>query len=214
MLALLLVATLSGHWEGSIRLPALELPLVLDLASDSAGRWTGSVTFPGLNVKGAQLLQLEVHDSTATFVLKGVLGDPKFETRLNADGSLSGQFLEGGNKAPLTLRRTGEPQVDLPPAPAPVRKELEGAWTGEFPFNDRKIRADLTLSGITAKLKLTGRREFDIPVSLVADEEGLITIDSAETRMGLELRFNPPTSELRGTFHQGSIESPITLRRP
>ena len=44
-----------GRWEGSIRIPGRELPLVVDLAPGTAGRWTGSLIIAGLGLKGAPL---------------------------------------------------------------------------------------------------------------------------------------------------------------
>ena len=67
-----------GRWEGSIRIPGRELPLVVDLAPGSSGGWTGSLIIPGLGLKGAPLSNIVVGGSDVGFDLGAALRDPKY----------------------------------------------------------------------------------------------------------------------------------------
>jgi hypothetical protein len=56
-----------GRWEGLVRIPGRELPVVVDLAPVPAGGWTGSIILPGLDIKGAQLANIAATPSEVGF---------------------------------------------------------------------------------------------------------------------------------------------------
>jgi hypothetical protein len=205
-----------GRWEGTIEIPGSPLAAVIDLAQ-SGGEWIGSATVPGF-IKGAQLAGLVVQSSALSFTLKGALGDPKFTGQV-ADGAITGSLVQAGNTAPVHLRRTGTPQVDLPRQSTPVTAGLEGEWRGEFVLNGNPIKATLTLTNqpagkATAKFLVVGRRETNIPIDLVRQEGDFVTVVSSQYRISWEGRLEPARKELTGTFAQGPIETPLNLRRP
>lgn len=209
---------LVGRWEGAVRTPARDVPLVIDLASDNSGAWQGSAISPGYGVKGAPLANLKVTESGVSFTIKGGLGDPELQGHLTADGKLAGEYRQAGNTAPFSLEKSGPAQVELPRASTTVRKELAGAWHGEFELMGNTRRAQLDFAngergGATAKFVVTGKRENVIPVSLVTDEGGIVTVESREFGITLELRLDGTSSELKGLFLQGPLELPLTLRR-
>lgn len=108
-----------GRWEGSVKIPERELKLIVDLAQDSGGAWIGSIIIPGLDVKGAALGDIAVTGSEVSFAIKSALGaqragPAKFKARAT-NATLVGDFMQGGNTAPFTLKKTGPPQVELPP---------------------------------------------------------------------------------------------------
>ena len=208
----------AGRWEGTVKLPARDVPLVIDLAPDAAGVWRGSATSPGYGVKGAPLDKLSVTGNEVTFTIRGGLGGPEFRGQLTADGTLAGEYKQAGNAAPFSLHRTGDAQVELPRTSTAVRAEAVGSWQGEFELMGYKRRALLELAdrekgGATAKFMVIGRRENQIPVSLVTDEGGYITVESREFGITLELRLDAGSGELTGTFTQGPFDAPVTLRR-
>lgn len=212
MLAMLLVATLAGRWEGTIQVPGMELPFVLDLAVDASNRWTGSATFPSRGVKGALLTDLVAGDGKVSFGLKA-MGEPKVAARLQPDGTLAGEFVQGGNRAPFVLHSVGEAQVEAPRPQMAVGAALEGDWEGEFRLNDRPLKAFLKLEAKTAKFKVVGRREFEIPIESLTEEAGFLTADSPSTGIRVELRFDGASKELRGVFRQGPMDTPLVLRK-
>lgn len=132
----------AGRWEGQI--PGGGLQLIVDLSEESEKGWIGSIIVPGLGVKGAPLADISVKDSELAFAIKGALGgervgQAKFKAHLTADGHLVGDFTQGGNTAPFVLKRTGPPQVELPPRSTAVSKELEGEWKGEYELNGTRV---------------------------------------------------------------------------
>lgn len=209
---------LAGRWEGVVRAPAREVPLVIDLAPDKAGVWQGSAISPGYGMKGAPLANLKVAESGVSFTIKGGLGDPELQGHLTPDGKLAGEYRQAGNTATFSLEKSGPPQVELPRPSTAVRRELVGAWQGEYEFLGDKRRALLNLANgergaATATFVVIGKQENKIPVSLVTDEGGIVTVESQEYGITLELRPGDTASELKGMFLQGPIELPMTLRR-
>jgi hypothetical protein len=204
-----------GRWEGTIQIPGTPLAAIIDL-TQSDGAWIGSATVPGFT-KGAPLADVVVRDSAVSFTLKGALGDPKFTGRLDA-GTLDGSFVQAGNSAAFHLRHSGPPQVDLPRQSTTVAAELAGGWQGEFTLGGNRLKASLKLTnqpgGIAAaQFVITGRREANIPIDLVRQEGDFLTVVSSQYRISFEGRLRKDTGEITGTFAQGPIENPLTLRR-
>jgi hypothetical protein len=208
----------AARWEGIVRVPGREVRLVLDLAQDSAGRWTGSAILPDRGIKGAPLSNMSVHDSEVSATVPGVWGDPRIVARLAADGSLAGELRQGGNTAPLALKRTGPPQVDPPRRSTPVPKELEGEWQGEMTVRGNPVRVKVTLAnrageGAVAKLLLSGRRETARDIDLVTEQSGLLTLEVFAAGMTIEGRVRKESGEIAGTYEQGPIEAGLKLHR-
>jgi hypothetical protein len=214
--------TLSGRWEGVVQIPDRELAVVVDLAQEDQA-WTGSITIPGLNVEGAELSDIAAGVKDVTFAIKDALGAQqfgaaKFTGHWNPDGSLVGQFVQAGNRAPFRLRRIGSPQVEPPARSTAVSKELEGEWKGDYEAMGYVRHVTLKLSnrgaeGAAAEFVVVGRRTNNLPVDLLTQEGDNVTVSSHATGISYEARFNPSAGELKGTLFQGPIEAPLLLRR-
>ena len=210
---------LAGRWEGAARVPSRDIPLVIDIAPDDAGQWRGSATVPGFGVKGAPLTGIKVTAGTLAFAINGAMGQPEITAHLSGDGTLEGEFRQGGNTAPLSLHKAGDAQVELPRTSTAVRKELEGSWVGEYELSGYKRQVLLDLANqpgkpAEARLTIIGKRENKVPVSLLIDEGAFLSLSSQEFQLSFELRYNPASNELTGDFAQGPFEAPVTLHRP
>jgi hypothetical protein len=209
----------NGRWEGAVQIPGRELQVVVDLAKAGGGPWQGSITIPGLNLQGTQLVDIAVQDSDASFGIKTGRGlEATFKGRFGADGSISGDFMQAGNRAPFILKKIGAPQVEAPLRSTLVMKDIEGEWKGEYQIFGTPRRVTLKLANgaensATAELVVVGRKVNNLPVDLVTQEGDLITIDSHQTGIGYEGRFKKEANEIRGTFMQGPVELPLVLRK-
>lgn len=56
-----------------------------------------------------------------------------------------------------------------------------------------------------------GKKVNNLPVNLVTQESDLLTLDSQETGISYEGRLRP--GEIVGLIKQGSLETPLTLKR-
>jgi len=209
----------SGRWEGTIQIPGKGLEVVVDLSKAKDGLWNGSIIIPGLNLPAAQLVDIAVQDSDASFGIKTGRGlDATFKGHFNTDLTLSGDFTQAGNKAPFVLKRTGAPQVEAPLRSTSVTTEIEGEWKGEYQIFGSPRHVTLKLangakSNATAEFVVVGRKVNNLPVDIVRQEGDLVTIESNQTGIGYEGRFNKQTNEIKGTFIQGPIELPLVLRK-
>ena len=206
----------SGRWEGSVKIPERELKLIVDLAQDRD--WIGSIIIPGMDVKGAALTDIMVKDSELTFVITSALDTAKFNGHFTANGAFTGNFMQAGNTAPFTLAKTGPPQVELPVRSTAIAKELEGEWQGEYELFGYPRHVTIKLAnhgdaGATAEVVVVGKKTNNLPVNLITQEGGFLTIDSHETRVSYEGRFEKDSGEINGTFTQGTLELPLVLRR-
>ena len=208
----------SGRWEGSVKIPERELRLIVDLAQNSDGAWIGSIIILGMDVKGAALTDIVVTNSELTFATKSALGAVKFSGHFSGNGALIGDFMQAGNGAPFTLEKAGRPQVEFPERSTPIAEELEGAWKGEYELFGYPRHVTIKLAnhgadGATAEFVVVGKKTNNLPVDLVTQEGGLLTIDSHEMGISYEGCFQKDSGEIHGTLVQGPLELPLVLRR-
>lgn len=209
---------LTGRWEGSIQIPERELKLVVDLAQANGG-WIGSLIVPGLGLNGAPLTNITAENSDASFTIKTARGlEATFKGHVTGDGTLAGSFMQAGNTAPFSLKKVGSPQVELPPRSTAVAKQLEGEWKGEYELfgYPRKVSLKLSNHGTdsaTAEFVVVGKKVNNLPVDLVTQEGDLLTIESHAIGIGYEGKVGKDGAEIVGTFNQGTLEIPLTLRR-
>jgi len=192
--------------------------LIVDLAHEAD--WSGSATLPGLNVKGAPLVDVNVQSAEVAFAIKAMAGpgaeSPRVKARL-ADGKLTGEFLQGGNRAPFILEKIGPPEVEQQPRSTGIAREFEGEWKGEYELlgHPRKVTLKLRDHGsepATAELVIVGRKVNNVPVDRVTQEGDFITIESAAFGLTYEGRIK--NNEIHGQLLQGPIEIALVLRKP
>jgi hypothetical protein len=214
---------IAGRWEGSVQIPGGGFNLIVDLDQPAGKNWIGSIIIPGLGVKGAPLTEIAINGSAVSGTIKGALtgartGSTVLKASLTNDGQLSGEFVQAGNRAPLVLRKTGPPQVELPRQSTVVSKDFVGEWKGDYEMNGYPRHVTLTLAnnesnGATAQLTVVGKRTTKPPVDLVLDEDGFLTIESHEIGITYEGRLGKEADAIKGTFTLGPFELPLTLRR-
>ena len=213
---------IGARWEGAIRIPGRDLPLIVDLAQERTGGWTGSAIVPGLGIKGAPLSNIVVTGSDISFELANALGAPPygpaaFKATL-AGNTMTGEMRQAGNAAQFALTRTGPSQVEPPLRSTPVARELESQWVGEFELGGYPRHVTMTLenhaqAGATAKLVIVGKQTTDLPVDLVIQDGRILRVESSPNQVAFEGRIDNESREIKGTFELGPLELPLTLRR-
>ena len=61
----------SGHWEGTLQVPNMEMKVEIDLARNGKGQFGGTFGQPSQGVKGLPLSSVTVETRTVRFVVKG-----------------------------------------------------------------------------------------------------------------------------------------------
>src|SRR3954462_3661295 len=91
----------SGHWEGAIQVPNMEMRIEIDLAKNAAGKLAGTFGQPAQTVRGLPLSSVAVDNRSITLVLKAGPDPSTFEGTLSEDGkSMSGTVAQAGKSAP------------------------------------------------------------------------------------------------------------------
>jgi hypothetical protein len=204
---------ISGRWEGIAQIPDDELTVIVDLAQEN-GVWVGSIIIPGLGLKGVPLTEIKVQPPDVNFAVKGALGI-QMKLRFDANNKLAGNFEQAGNRAPVTLQKTGPPQVEYPPRSTPVAKELEGEWKGDYEMLGYTRHVSIKFAnrpdGATADFVIVGRKHNVLPVDLITQEGEMVTVDSHE--MGFSFEGRLKNGKLIGAVRQAAMETPLVLER-
>jgi hypothetical protein len=213
----------SGRWEGSAQIPGRELKLIVDLSEESGKAMIGSIIIPGYGVKGAQLVDLHVRSGDLAFAIKGALGNQRvgqaeLHAHLTTDGHLSGEFRQGGLRAPFVLEKTGPSQVELPLRNTAISKELEGEWKGDYEMMGYARHATMKFSnrgaeGAALEFVIVGKKTNNVPVSLITQDDDFLMVKSEDFGITFEGRFAKEAGEIKGTLSQGAMEAPLVLRR-
>ena len=204
----------SGHWEGSVRLPAMEVAFQVDFERTAAGAVVGTISVPMQHLSGLPLTAVAIDDHTITF---GARSDQVMVGLLSADRrSISGEYRLPGLSAPFTLTRTGEPNLALPPKSAAIPAELEGQWTGTLDV-DGGLHLVLTLAneangasrGQMVKLDEGG---VTLPLRIATDGRG-VTLTSSAAPGSFTGTLSRDGSEIAGAYKQDGLSVPLTFTR-
>ena len=207
----------SGHWEGTLKVPQIELRVEIDLASDNQGVFSGTFSQPAQGVKGLPLSSVTVEASAVRFIVKGGPEPATFDGALSADGtSISGTVTQGGFTIPMNLSRTGDARIVRVPNSARIAKELEGTWNGTLDVNGVPMRLvvkmanqpDGTSSGTVISQDGSG---VEIAIGIV-QQASTVTIDVPSVGASYVAVLNAAGTELAGTWTQGPSAFPLTLK--
>ena len=189
----------AGRWEGVAEVPGQPLRLVIDLERDAQGRWAGSAILPGRGVKGAAVDGLAVSSCDVRLGLAAAFpgGDtlqPRLALACRPDGTLAGTFTLGGRTAAVSLRRSGAPQVDRPPAGSAITPSLAGTWTGRYELGGTPRDVTLVLAngaGGTGggQLVIVGKRTTTLQVDQVVQGREFVTVRAGSAGFSIEGRF-------------------------
>jgi hypothetical protein len=207
----------SGHWEGTVKAPGMEVKVEFDLARNDRGILAGTFSQPAQGVKGLPLSSVAVEASQVRFVVKGGPEPATFVGTLSEDRtSISGTVTQGGFTIPMSLLRTGDARIVRAPKSAPIAKELEGTWNGTLDVNGVPMRlvvrmanhSDGTAAGTVVSLDGGG---VEIPIAMTQNGSA-VTIEVPSVGAAYVAVLNPARTELEGTWTQGAAAFPLILK--
>jgi hypothetical protein len=195
---------------------------VVDLAKDPSGAWTGSMIIPGFDVKGAPLGNITVTGKDLSFDAGDAFGaapnNASFKAHVEEATAMTGQFTQGGHEAAFRLKRTGPAQVDLARRSTAVTSGTEGRWVGEYEMGGypRHVTIDIANragGAPSVEFVVVGKATTRVPIDFVAEEEGMLRLESNAYRIIFEGRVQAAEGRIVGTLDSGPFEVPFTLRR-
>jgi len=208
----------SGHWEGTVQIPNMELRIEIDLAKNGKGELAGTFGQPAQGVKGLPFSTVAVEGRTLRMLLKAGPQASTFVGVLSPDGkSISGDASQGSESVRFSLTRTGDAKIAPPPKNAPIGKELEGTWNGALDVEGRQMRLTLkmanqpdgTATGTIVSLDGSG---VEIPIAMTQKGSNL-TVDVTSVGASYAGVLNAAGTELAGTWTQRGATLPLTFRR-
>jgi hypothetical protein len=143
----------SGHWEGAIELPGMELGIRVDLER-GAGGWTGTIDVPAQGLRGFELGGVEVEGRAVSFAMPGIPGDPAF-AGLFAESSdaISGEFTQNEQEFPFSLKRAEKPlERGATPEKGVPGEGFAGIWQGSLRVGGFELRLLLRLRETAGEL--------------------------------------------------------------
>jgi hypothetical protein len=208
----------SGHWEGIVQLPEMNMEIAIDLTHNSDGALAGTYGEPTERLKGFPLSSVTVVGHKVRFVLKAGDQPATFDGTLEADGStLSGIAAQGDYSAPFTLTRTGEPRIAATPKSAAVGKLFEGSWNAVVSADTRKQRVILTITNQpdgTASGDVFSPDGSGIHVPIALEQDGrTLTVRVPQTGASFVGELNSEGTTLTGTWWQQGLSLAVTFAR-
>lgn len=206
----------SGHWQGAVQTPSMQVPFDLDLAKDAAGRFSGTLSVPAQKIKGLPLTKVVVDGTTLNFQARS---DQPFTGVLSEDRqSITGEFLISGNSLPFTLTHSGAAQIEPPRRSAALSNELEGTWTATLIVEGTPHQLVMTLvnhpdGSASGRIVNEGEGGLELPIA-IAQQGSAVTIETLPLASTVTATLNADGTELDGTIAQGAATAHVTFRRP
>ena len=208
----------SGHWEGTVQIPGMEMTIEVDLKTNGKAAFAGTFGQPVQGIKGLPLSTVVVEGKSVRFVVRGGEAPATFQGLLSDDGtSMTGQVEQGGQSVPFKLTRNGEARIAPPPVNGPIGKELEGSWNGAIEAGGRSLRLLLTMTNqtdgtATGTIMSPDGSGIEIPIAIA--QKGLsVTLGVPSIGASFVGTLNPEGTELAGQWTQGPVTSPLTFNR-
>jgi hypothetical protein len=209
----------TGHWEGAVHAPNMEVKIEIDLTKNSKGQLAGTFGNPAQSLKGLPLANFVVDDRSVGFQIKGsAAADRTFKGAVSADGtSISGDYSQGGYTVPFTVTRMGDARIEPLATSTAIGKELEGTWNGTLDVNGVQRSLVLTMTnqpdGTATGIFVNVEEALEIPIATITQKAATVTLDVKAVGGSYSGTLNPEGTELVGTLTQGATTLPLTLRR-
>jgi hypothetical protein len=208
----------SGHWEGTVQTPNMEIGIEVDLTKNSKGELSGTFGQPAQSVKGLPLSSVALDGRQIRFVLKADAEPTTFEGTISEDGkSISGDLAKVEYTLSFRLTRSGEARVAPAPKSAAIGKELEGTWNGTLAVGERQMRVTLKMTNqpdgsATGTVVSVDGSGVEIPIGMT-QKASTLTIDVPSVGASYVGELNAEGTELAGTWTQQGSRLPLTFRR-
>jgi hypothetical protein len=206
----------SGHWNGSVQAPGMQVPFEIDLAKGTNGQFDGTLSIAAQKIKALPLTKIAVEGSAVAFHARS---DQPFTGVLSDDRqSITGEFLVSGNSLPFTLARSGDAVIQPPPRSAAIAKELEGTWTATLVAEGVSHHLVMTLENHpdgTGSGRIVNEDEGGLLLPITIAQQGKnVTIETIPVASTFAATLNDGATELAGTITEGPVTAQVSFRRP
>jgi fermentation-respiration switch protein FrsA (DUF1100 family) len=179
---------LVGHWQGTLKIGAIELRLGLNVSANKDGAMTGTFDSPDQGVKDLPINEITVKEAEVKLQSKKI--SATFEGKLSEDGQeLKGTWKQGASEFPLTFKRLAKaPSYARPQDPKKPYPYVEEEVTLENKPAGVKLAGTLTIpkgkGPFPAVVLITGSGPQDRDEALLGHRPFLVLADHL-TRHGI-----------------------------
>jgi hypothetical protein len=111
-----------------------------------------------------------------------------------------------------------EGTIQAPARSAAIPTELEGTWNGTLDVNGMQMRIVLTLANqpdgsATGSLANLDQGALEVPIAAITHKGSSVTLDVTAVGGSYSGALNSDVTEMAGTWSQGTLTLPLTLRR-
>ncbi|HUE86703.1 MAG TPA: hypothetical protein VMO26_11570 [Vicinamibacterales bacterium] len=208
----------SGHWVGLISMPEMLLQIEVDIDKKANGQLVATFGQPEQGVKGLPFSSVTIEGRTIRLVLKSGPESSIFEGVLSLDGQdLSGTATQSGMSAPFNLARKGDARIAPAPRSAPITRQLEGMWNGTIDVNGTPQRLVMTMANQSdgtsvGTVMSPDGSGVEIPIA-ITETANRVVVDVPSVGASFAGVLNATGSAITGTWAQGGMALPLTLRR-
>jgi hypothetical protein len=215
-------ASLQGSWEGALQVQTARLRLVLNVTKADDGAYRATLDSIDQGATGIPVNEITFSNGTVHVQLKGL--GATFEGQLRPSGNeLDGEWQQVGKAFPLTFERTTKPSTVAAPlkAEAYTRRAnvpLQGWWQGTLQVRDVPLRILFKISAVTPKSYQGTMNSLDqgarnIQITSIEQSDSEVRMEMESINGHFEGTFNQEKEGMEGTWIQGGVNLPLTLRR-
>jgi hypothetical protein len=209
----------SGHWEGGISLPNnAQLQISVDLYQEAQGAWRGDIDIPTQGAHDVPLKNIAAADRSVSFEISVGPGNPTFQGQLSEDGiTITGDFVQGGNKLAFSIKRTGDARVRAVVKNPPLPEKFVGTWEGTLQTPNGNLRLVFHLANsdgaASGAIDSPDQGANGIPMNEITATNNSLRIVVAVINGSYEAKLSEDGQVLTGTWSQSGVALPLVLNK-
>jgi hypothetical protein len=203
-----------GDWQGTLKVGAAELRIVLHITKGSDGALAATFDSVDQGASGIRLASVSLQGSKLTLADDSI--QVKYEGAVNADAAaIEGTWSGRGMSFPVVFRRQTAPikTGHKPAAPS----DIDGAWMGLLDTGALKLRIVFHISntedGLIATWDSPDQGAKGLPVTAVARTGSSLALEMKASAAKFEGTISQDLMSIDGSFSQGGAKMPLPLKR-
>ncbi len=201
-------ADYGGDWSGEINLRGLEIRLIFNLQKDASGNYSGRFSSPEQGIRDMPISYINSHDD-GTFKMRVQDASAEFSGKISAEGTLKGNFSQGGTDFPTDLKKSS--------APKGIDKSICGLWKGNMHVGGKFMEAVLEISDKNgeyfADFSVPQTSPNAMPVFYMEKSGKDLSFAMPYMKASFKGKISPDGTALEGFLEQFGVKNQIKLKR-
>lgn len=216
-------SSLTGDWQGKLKIPGLALRIVFHITVKPDGAISATMDSPDQGATGIPVSQAEIHDTQLRLLVRAIGGlyegnwDPK-------SGEIKGTWQQGGKSFPLIVHKVDQSTkekrfVEKPPTVSKSdQNKIVGIWQGQLAISGFELRIVFHIDVdendlLKATMDSPDQGAKDIPTSRVVFQKDSLKIEVAGVAGRYDGVWQAEKKQITGVWRQGGRSLPLILKR-